>query len=230
MSSCANFRSFFCKPAVVFAGAILVTLSFLFVDKPLAIFLHNIDLRTNLSFLNIFTKLGIGLIYLLLSAATALFFRYIQPNKAWEERAWFIFLCVLIPSMICGGLKVILGRARPSMWFEGHYFGFYGLQTKAPFWSFPSGHTTTIMAVAVGLGFLFPRAACSLLTAGFLVAMSRILLTHHYLSDVLFASYLVFLEITLLLAILQHYSWLPAVWMNNKSCPTFRNFKTKMDY
>jgi undecaprenyl-diphosphatase len=50
--------------------------------------------------------------------------------------------------------------------------------------SFPSGHTITAFAVAVSLGEFFPMAMAVLLFCAFSIALSRILLGMHFLSDV----------------------------------------------
>lgn len=50
--------------------------------------------------------------------------------------------------------------------------------------SFPSGHTITAFAVAVSLGAFYPIAMAFLLFCAFSIAISRILLGMHFLSDV----------------------------------------------
>ena len=142
----------------------------------------------------------------------ALWFRYIKVNPLWEARFWFLFICVAIVSSACGILKVSLGRARPSMWLEQKAFGFYGWHMDAPFMSFPSGHTSIIMSLAFALSILFPRYGVPVMLAGFVVALSRVLLVHHYLSDVLTASYLALIGVGIILAYLQKKSWLQRAW------------------
>jgi len=203
---------FMSKPAVFVSCALLIILCFLYIDKPLAEFLRGLNLRVRAVPLNWLTKLGVGLTYLATFFVLAVFFRHAKPNKLWEDRFWFLLSCLVIANIICGVLKVILGRARPSMWFENHLYGFYGFQGKAPFWSFPSGHTTTIMAVAFGMSVVFPRHCYAFIIAGLSVAVSRILLTHHYLSDVLSAAYLTLLEVGFFLWYLKKKNWLEGAW------------------
>lgn len=200
------------KPAAIVSGILVIMICFIYVDRPLAEYLMSLNLRVKAAPLNLFTKLGVGVLYLALFSGLALFFRYVKPNKHWQDRFWFLLFSLLIANAICGVLKVVLGRARPSMWFENHMYGFYGFQGKAPFWSFPSGHTTTIMAVAFSLSVIFPRHCYAFIIAGLSVAISRILLTHHYLSDVLSASYLALLEVGFFLWYLQKRHWLEGAW------------------
>ena len=54
--------------------------------------------------------------------------------------------------------------------------------------SFPSGHSITAFAVAVPLGTFYPALMPGLLFCAVSVALSRILLGMHYLSDVIAGS------------------------------------------
>jgi undecaprenyl-diphosphatase len=51
-------------------------------------------------------------------------------------------------------------------------------------YSFPSGHSITAFAVATSIGLFYPDVLAVLLTAAFLIAVSRIILGMHFLSDV----------------------------------------------
>lgn len=186
------------KPSVVVLYIAFIIFSFLYLDQPIAYYFHQVDVRANFPLINWLTKLGLGGLYLIALLLFVLFFRYIRPNKQAEVQAWFVWLCVLLPSLICLVLKILLGRARPDLLFSEQLYGFYGLQKHAPFWSFPSGHTTNIMGLIFGLCVLFPRYCYALLAVGLLIASTRIFLTHHYLSDVLAASYLALIEVGLL--------------------------------
>lgn len=214
MSPVKHLFNFMRRPAVLIISIILIMLCYTYVDRPLAEYLASLNLRNTMHFLNWVTKLGTGIVYMFSFFCLALLFRFIHINKRLEESFWFLWLCILITGASCGVLKVLLGRARPSLWFKEQAYGFYGLQSKAPFWSFPSGHTTTIMAVAFGLSVVFPRYCYAWVIAGFSVAVSRILLTHHYLTDVIAAAYLTLLEIGVFLLILEKKGWLKGAWQD----------------
>src|ERR1700728_2260967 len=55
-------------------------------------------------------------------------------------------------------------------------------------YSFPSGHSITAFAVAISLGLFYPFLWSLLLVVAFLIAVSRIILGMHFLSDVLAGS------------------------------------------
>lgn len=82
------------------------------------------------------------------------------------------------------GLKRAIGRKRPCA-FEPHCWA-----TLLPpdQFSFPSGHSITAFAVSVSLGLFFPSLTVGLLFCAFSVAVSRILLGMHFLSDVVAGS------------------------------------------
>jgi membrane-associated phospholipid phosphatase len=178
-------------------------LSFFYVDKSLAIYLHALHLSEHYPFLDAITILGESKLYLVSFFLLALLFRYGIRRVRWEASAWFLWLCVLVPNLICLVLKVLLGRARPELWFQDQLFGFYGFQHQSSFWSFPSGHTTTIMGLIWGLSILFPRYVWIYGIIGFVVVVSRLLLLQHYLSDVMIAAYLALLEVGVLWLLLR---------------------------
>jgi undecaprenyl-diphosphatase len=78
-------------------------------------------------------------------------------------------------------LKKAVGRKRPC-YIEPHCWA--SLIPPDQF-SFPSGHTITSFAVAISLGLFYPALLPWLLLCAFSVALSRILLGMHFLSDVL---------------------------------------------
>jgi undecaprenyl-diphosphatase len=78
-------------------------------------------------------------------------------------------------------LKKLTGRRRPCA-IEPHCWS-----TLLPpdQFSFPSGHTITAFAVSTSLGIFYPHLFAGLLFVAASVAVSRILLGMHFLSDVL---------------------------------------------
>jgi undecaprenyl-diphosphatase len=77
-------------------------------------------------------------------------------------------------------LKRLTGRRRPCQ-IEPHCWA-----TLLPpdQFSFPSGHTMTAFAVAIPLALFYPTLAIGLFFCALSIAMSRILLGMHFLSDV----------------------------------------------
>ncbi|MBV9769613.1 MAG: phosphatase PAP2 family protein [Bryobacterales bacterium] len=89
-------------------------------------------------------------------------------------------LSSVLSILLFSQLKRLAGRRRPYQ-IEPHCWA-----TLLPpdQFSFPSGHTMTAFAVAVPLALFYPTLAVGLLFCAFSIAISRILLGMHFLSDV----------------------------------------------
>jgi membrane-associated phospholipid phosphatase len=97
-------------------------------------------------------------------------------------RAGFVFLAVGVPGLFVSIVKRFIGRVRPSPAGPLAYEPFHW---RPDFASLPSGHTTTAFATLVAVGALFPRARPFLWGFALLIAVSRIAVTAHFVSDVL---------------------------------------------
>jgi undecaprenyl-diphosphatase len=81
-------------------------------------------------------------------------------------------------------IKRMVARVRPKD-IEPHCWAC--IVTRDRF-SFPSGHSTTAFAVALSLGSFYPEAMLLLLILAANVAVSRVIVGMHFLSDVLVGS------------------------------------------
>jgi undecaprenyl-diphosphatase len=89
-------------------------------------------------------------------------------------------LAAVCSILLFSQLKRLTGRRRPCQ-IERHCWA-----TLLPpdQFSFPSGHTMTAFAVAIPLSVFYPNITIGLLFCALSIAMSRILLGMHFLSDV----------------------------------------------
>lgn len=78
-------------------------------------------------------------------------------------------------------LKRTAGRKRPCA-IHPHC---WATLTPPDQFSFPSGHSITAFAVAVSLGQFYPSLMCGLIFCASSIAISRIVLGMHFLSDVI---------------------------------------------
>ena len=97
-------------------------------------------------------------------------------------RIGFIFLAVGLPGLIAAIVKRWIGRVRPSSLGP---FAYEPFSWRPQYASLPSGHTLTVFATLVAVGALFPRARPFLWGFALLIAMSRIVVTAHFPSDVI---------------------------------------------
>ena len=100
------------------------------------------------------------------------------------------FASVAISGIIANIIKVLAGRPRPPLAIESGIVGWEPLSWHMEFlWhSFPSGHATTGLSIAVMGSALYPRLAPLMWTLGIGIAISRIVLNVHYVSDVMVGS------------------------------------------
>lgn len=127
---------------------------------------------------------------LLVWAAMALV-RLARPRfwARWTARAiaamsGFVFLAVGLPGLAGVVLKRLIGRARPWRLDELGTLWFDPVQPlNASLQSLPSGHATTSFAFAVALVALFGRVWGIVFVLAVLIAMSRIVVGAHFLSD-----------------------------------------------
>jgi len=81
-------------------------------------------------------------------------------------------------------LKLIFGRLRPKLLFNSGAYDFAWLGLRPDHWSFPSGHTATIVALITALWYLWPRHLLFYVLVASVVSLSRVAVGAHYLSDV----------------------------------------------
>jgi undecaprenyl-diphosphatase len=97
-------------------------------------------------------------------------------------RLGFVFVAVGLPGLLVTIGKRWVGRVRPS---DFGPFAYHPLSWKAAWASLPSGHTTTAFAALVAIGFVAPRFRPLLWVYAVAVAVSRVAISAHYVSDVI---------------------------------------------
>jgi membrane-associated phospholipid phosphatase len=106
-------------------------------------------------------------------------------SKVWVR----IFLAMLIALALAGvttrAIKIATGRARPSVKTETQW---NGPQFSSKYHAFPSGHTASSTAFFVALFLARKKIGAPLLLIPILIAISRMMVGAHYLSDVTFAA------------------------------------------
>ena len=169
-------------------GSIVILLftiiSYNYFDLDIAIYFKN-SYPTFLYIFKLITKLGYSTWILITSILVFLIYRKTKKNLS--QKALFIFSSVAISGLIVDVLKIIFSRARPKLYFAEDLYAFHFLEfkTKAAYYSFPSGHSSTALSFAFALSMLFPKYRVELLLIGVVVAFSRVVVTAHYLSDIL---------------------------------------------
>ena len=161
-------------------GLFFIIFSYNFIDIPLARWTFTFSEFTHNFFYNL-SYFGESTIYIILSLFGWILLRKKNPISSVKFR--FVFLSIIFSGIIVNILKFIFGRMRPWSLESSDQFGFLFFQVGTPLTSFPSGHTTTAFAIAMALVYLYPKKAYIWLSFGVLMAISRIGVSAHYLSD-----------------------------------------------
>jgi undecaprenyl-diphosphatase len=99
-------------------------------------------------------------------------------------QAGYAFLAVAMSGIITDIIKLFVGRARPKFFDTLGTLHFQPFTPGYNFGSFPSGHSTTMGAVAVVLMIWFPRWRLPVFILCVLAACTRVAAQAHYPSDV----------------------------------------------
>lgn len=193
-----------------YAGLVVLTAVVvlgLFVDLPLALFLREATPGWLRHVLDVIGELGRAegwvagaiLLYLL-----GLWARRYDADWLTEQALRSGRYCLLLLAGLAATgalihlIKALVGRSRPSIFFDE---GLYTLGRVAAGWpmeSFPSGHTQVAVTVAAVLALAWPSWRLLAYALAALVALSRLTTGAHFLSDVLASAFLCWLSVHLL--------------------------------
>ena len=169
---------------IIVLCSLLSVISYFYWDIPLALYCRGLG-RSVLDIAEVVTTWGEARWSYIILAPAFVYFWFLAKNKLWSERIIFILLSVSISGLINMLVKWIAGRHRPINFFDQGLFGFDHFHTVYELTSFPSGHTVTVFSLAAAVCMLFPRAGIAAFIMAISVGMTRIILTSHYLSDVI---------------------------------------------
>lgn len=185
------------------AGAVVLALTLLCMatlDRPLALYMKAAVDGDTLAIWQTITRLGDATGYviaaLLLLVIAGAGRRVLTPGRrrAALDRLFRYNLLLLLGLALSGaavnGLKIALGRLRPRYLFESGASGFQPLNFDVSANTLPSGHAQVSFALAAVLWLAWPRWAPVIVAGAATVALSRVVVTTHYLSDVLLGAYL----------------------------------------
>ncbi len=103
----------------------------------------------------------------------------LMGNPAWQFVGRHAILTLVLSHVLVQFAKRLVGRGRPSAAGLGECF-----VAEPDRFSFPSGHATASLAVALAYTLAFPALAVPILALATLVGISRVVLGVHYPGDV----------------------------------------------
>lgn len=101
-------------------------------------------------------------------------------------RLTYLFLAIAVPGLVVTVVKRLIGRVRPS---DSGPFAYIPWSWQPEYASLPSGHTTTAFAAAAAIAALWPKARVPMLIFAVIIATSRVVITAHFVSDVVAAAF-----------------------------------------
>lgn len=110
-------------------------------------------------------------------------YTFILNKAAYRKKLLFVILAVPLAIISIDILKIIVGRARPTLWLSQGIYGIKGWGWGGKWHSFPSGHAATIGGFMAALAQFRPRATLPLLLAALALSFLRVLSLDHYFSD-----------------------------------------------
>jgi membrane-associated phospholipid phosphatase len=179
---------------LLFAGflSILIGIVTLAIDRRLAHFIYDhVNARSHkaLDRITHYAKAGHWLAAAILALIVAAVMRHfgVLPDDATLLINYSLaFIASLtMGSAVLHAIKLVLGRRRPRDDMEMGLYGFMPMAFNPDYNSFPSGHALTICCVAVIFTCVWPDWWPAWFAVAGLLAVTRALLTAHFLSDVL---------------------------------------------
>ena len=187
-----SFKTLLARSATALvACALLVALCYFFVDRPVALFVHDhrlnrFELLRWLTYSPIVLE-GMALIVLVLGAARLAW----GPFSRVERTLFAAAVSLAVALAFKNSLKVAFGRYWPDTWvgnnpslLQDGAYGFHPFHTGAAYESFPSGHTTRIVAVMAVAWVAFPGGRWLWVLACGSVVVGLLGMNYHFVGDV----------------------------------------------
>ncbi|MCX7634587.1 MAG: phosphatase PAP2 family protein [Syntrophales bacterium] len=174
--------------AILSAVLLLVAVCYGWVDIPVALYCRHLPEEVR-DFFNVVTLLGDSTVYLVMSALWFLSALLGGKDRTGARAALYMFSAVAASGLVTDALKVLAGRWRPPAFFAQGLYGFEFFEMGYLINSFPSGHATTICALAYALSLFSPPYRPVWWAIATVVCVSRVVIGSHYPSDVMMGAY-----------------------------------------
>jgi len=171
------------KLKLILILALLLVLSFIWIDHPLTLFLKEHSTKTLRDICRFLSFLIAPLLHLILWPA--LFLLAALKRSKWQKKLWHLSINLFVINAAITILKIAVGRPRPKLFYANGISHLTLFSLDSNFHSFPSRHTATIFIVALFFAKLAPSKTWVFLLTALICSLSRIPLNSHYLSDVI---------------------------------------------
>ncbi|ABK90416.1 phosphatase PAP2 family protein [Francisella tularensis subsp. novicida] len=177
-----------------FLTLIIAILSYNLLDIKFATLVHSSELfGTGISTIAAFTsKIFSPKVWTVITAIVTVICIYKHIVKKPSQKLYIMSLSLIMTIIITTIVKVILARYRPEMLLFDNHYGFHFFSFKKAYNSMPSGHTALTFAGLLAIANFFEKKYTTLIAIiiSGLVAVSRIIILDHFISDVIVAAYI----------------------------------------
>jgi len=176
--------------------ALLVTLCYFFVDRPVAWFVHD---HVPHSALLIWPTLLPPILVRLAPLAVIVAFAWwaCQPQRRGPMVLLAFSLSLIVAEAIKDQLKWCVGRYWPETWVNNNpsliqdgAYGFHPFHKGVAFESFPSGHTLVVFSLASIAWLLWPRWRWLWSLAALAVVVGLLGMNYHFVGDIVAGAFL----------------------------------------
>lgn len=101
-----------------------------------------------------------------------------------QNLALFLFICIAGSGLLAQLLKQLFGRARPKHFEQAGPHGFHPFSFHSDYASMPSGHATTLFALAMIIALSFPRLSPPAFLVAAFISSSRLFVGAHFFTDI----------------------------------------------
>lgn len=181
----------------VFVCVVLVCLSYYFVDRPVAFFVHSLGLRDN-RLLKWLTYLPEAFLVLAPFVIVLTFARgFHTPLAHYQQVLQTAAISILITLPLVRILKLLFGRYWPETWTDNNPslihtadYGFHPLHYGAAYTAFPSGHATQTVAVMWVFWLAYPKFRWAWSAVCLAVFTGLVGVNYHFVGDTIAGGFL----------------------------------------
>lgn len=200
-------RSFCITLSLIVTGIVLSTLCYYWIDKPLALWVEAKHFPEQEKWLRFLTYIkspilvGVLLIYIICVSRAYLFERLTKADRD----ALFIGNSVIFAYLLQNKLHDIFGRYWPSTWVDNNPsligsgdYGFHFFHSGAAFESFPSGHTTVVVALCAAIWVLYPKLRIFSALGICSIFIGLVGMNYHFFGDCVAGAFIAFTTVNVL--------------------------------
>ncbi|HQR07495.1 MAG TPA: phosphatase PAP2 family protein [Gemmatales bacterium] len=178
-------------------GAILVTLCYFLVDRPVAYYVHDHRLSSDillkwLTYPEPIMQSWVPVVLVLLMIRRAF-----GPLRRWEWALFAAGVGMVIADQFRESLSYVFARYWPETWRDNNpsligngVFGFNFFHEGSAYGSFPSGHASRTLAVGAVIWITWPRWRWAVILISFCLCVALVLMNYHFVSDVIAGTFI----------------------------------------